>query len=538
MNTPSKFTTFPGNTPSVTAVRKPRDPYGDLLRDTRHITRDQATARETWLNGLSLEHKEDLLFELEMLLKGVVAWGNPRNHPFRRPRTPARTGDFYPHLRVAHATLSRSLAICTQLLGASPNRLALGRYLAVGAADLLQMPSTREVPSEGPLESLAALRNALVVSTELMAGLLLSERIPFRLFHSSMVVLQREIERNPHFNPLYTLEFRPEFDRIRAADVLETLQVVEQESCHRLAALLYLSHFRLMRMADLLRATAEEHGSSPRAYALLAAIRAETRSLVHVFRTRAGSLMGEAWERDVLRVPSQEVRNKFEGLSREMDKLSRVEAALQSAASLVRVEVRRAMEVEVPPCDVHASLDDFARQCGSVATGLREVLVRNVVQMTALLRGSIDPDRLLGDRGARRMNSAQLRAQVWMFALVTRAFVAKARQASRAPDDTWASGASQSFVQDYLHYFRAVGKVLAWETEYPHADRLVLTLLSLRDIDHLDGRNLTLAIAECELFGTWLHELHERISQRSELREVPFDKSAAGSALMLHLLRV
>ena len=68
-------------------------------------------------------------------------------------------------------------------------------------------------------------------------------------------------------------------------------------------------------------------------------------------------------------------------------------------------------------------------------------------------------------------------------------------------------------MQDYLHYFRAVGKVLAWETEYPHADRLVLTLLSLRDIDHLDGRNLTLAIAECELFGTWLHELHERISQ-------------------------
>lgn len=67
-------------TPSAGA-RRVRDPYADLLRDTRGLRKEQAAAREAWFAGLAWDRKEESLFELEMLLKGLVCFANPRNHP-------------------------------------------------------------------------------------------------------------------------------------------------------------------------------------------------------------------------------------------------------------------------------------------------------------------------------------------------------------------------------------------------------------------------------------------------------------------------
>ena len=91
MNNPSKP---PGSAPArleAITARRVRDPYADLLRDSRGMRREVAAAREAWLASLALDRKEDVLFELETLLKSFVAWSNPRNQP-PRANTP-RSGD-------------------------------------------------------------------------------------------------------------------------------------------------------------------------------------------------------------------------------------------------------------------------------------------------------------------------------------------------------------------------------------------------------------------------------------------------------------
>ena len=65
----------------IAAIPSERDVYANLLRDSRGLRRDQSSARDTWFAQLPWDQKEQTLFELEMLLKGLATFGNPRNHP-------------------------------------------------------------------------------------------------------------------------------------------------------------------------------------------------------------------------------------------------------------------------------------------------------------------------------------------------------------------------------------------------------------------------------------------------------------------------
>ncbi len=118
-------TPHPGGRAEPVASRRVRDPYADLLRDTRGLRREHAAARDAWYAGLAVDRKEDSLFELEMLLKGVAAWGNTRNHASAGSHDPLYVRNFRPHLAVARAVLLRCVALCGHLLG--PQRPAQPR---------------------------------------------------------------------------------------------------------------------------------------------------------------------------------------------------------------------------------------------------------------------------------------------------------------------------------------------------------------------------------------------------------------------------
>src|SRR6478752_60031 len=83
------------NRQSIVAAAPPRaDAYSDLLRDTRGLRREQSIAREQWLARLDSAHREEMLFELEVLLKGLACFANPRNHAGPPRRTAIVAQDY------------------------------------------------------------------------------------------------------------------------------------------------------------------------------------------------------------------------------------------------------------------------------------------------------------------------------------------------------------------------------------------------------------------------------------------------------------
>ncbi|MBI5517426.1 MAG: hypothetical protein HY909_26890 [Deltaproteobacteria bacterium] len=525
----------PRTDPSI-SPRRVRDPYADLLRDTRGLRRDQAAAREAWFTALSLDRKEDALFELEMLLKGLVAWGNPRNHPGPVPKIPVAARDFHPHLRVLQATVARAVAVSSALLTA-PRKVGYARYLPLAFSEEPRADIAREPLPDTPEDALASLRQALDVSAELLSGLAFADRLPYRLFYAAVVVLQREITRNAYFNPIAALEFRPEFDRIRVAEVLEALHSVEGEAAHRLCSLAYLGCFRLLRMVQLVAATVADSGGTWRALSLLSAVRSDARALVGVLLRRAGPMLADGLERELMRVPAGDLRVRFDALTRETERLSRLRASLVAVGAAVRAEVRRSLELQVPPCEAVASGADLATAALASASRLRDALQACVVQLTWALRGSADAERIFGDRQARRAASERVRQGAWMFALVTRAFVDKARTATGKVNDGWHNPSATDFVQNFVDYFRVLGQPLALETDYGPRDRLMHTLEALREADYIEPERLRTTVEVCEAYRAHLLEVCEAYGRREELRERPLDRRAAAESLRMYLGR-
>src|SRR5688572_25199483 len=85
----------------MVAIQRPvagRNAYAELLRDTRGMKREQQQARDAWFAALSTDRKDEILFELEVLLKGLACFANPRNHPGSGARRTFVSLDFRDHL--------------------------------------------------------------------------------------------------------------------------------------------------------------------------------------------------------------------------------------------------------------------------------------------------------------------------------------------------------------------------------------------------------------------------------------------------------
>lgn len=520
------------------APRRLRDPHADLLRDTRGMQRDQSVARETWLAALSLDRKEDVLLELEVTLKGIVLWADPRLQPTRPGLPPLRDRDFRPHVGVALAALSRAYSLSGRLLGAGHLHGALPRRLPMGFSEASRTEAWRESPTLTPVESLAALRSAVGVARELLQSLARVDRLSHRSFFAALATLRREVERNTCFNPLTLLEFRPEFDRIRSPDVLECLQLCETDTAHRLASLTFLSHFRLLRVVQMMAAAAADPSSAARAYVFLPVLRAESDALVDVLRDRAGGMLADTLERELMRLAATEVRARFDALTAESEQLGRTRAAMTAAALCLRASVRRSLERVIAPRGAPvteaAALAGFLEASGQ----LTETLQHGILRMVEVFRPGSDPERAVGDPGARRGATSQGRQWAWIFALITRAFAAKARKARHAAFERWSAAPSHEFITEYLRHYRELGQALAYETLYPHRDRFTHALTALSDVDFVDDHTLDALVADCEAFGAHLQLAVTSASERPEMRGVPLDKERAGELLRLHLLGV
>src|SRR5690606_4167380 len=143
----------------------------------------------------------------------------------------------------------------------------------------------------------------------------LARRVPFRMFYAVLTLMQREVGRNPVFNPLSALEFRPEFDRIKSPQVLDLIRSVPGDEARRLVALTFLSLFRMLRYLRLLSRISSELGNRRRngigrAYLVLSVLRSDARALSDYLRQHSGSLLAQCYERELLLVPAAHIRTR------------------------------------------------------------------------------------------------------------------------------------------------------------------------------------------------------------------------------------
>jgi hypothetical protein len=516
-----------------------RNAYAELLRDSRGLRREQQQARDAWFSRLAAEKKEEILFELEILLKGLACFANPRNHPGAGRRQTIVSYDFREQLGHARDGMARVVQLARSMLGEKDRAVVFQRYLET----VLPEDTSRTrlhytaMAQESPEASLFVLRHGLTNLIEVSAGLLRLPRVTYRLFYAQLALTMREISQSAFFNPLSALEFRPEFDRIGSAAVLELIQGVPVEHAHRIVALTFLSLFRMLRYLRLLDAIVLDHSdrtTAGRAYLVLAVLRSDGRALSNFLRRRAGELLAQGYEREIARIPCADIAARHDDLISEGRRLATIKDALTSVGQSVRLELRRAFEHDLPHAEVSTPEPEFRTRVMAATANLRPALELAILFLGRALGARLDSARVFDDLEARRATSSRLRQNTWMFAQITRAFASKTRVCDPT-SDRWNGTETYSFVRDFLGYFRAMGYPLLIMGEHARAPELLSALASLRDTDLLDPARLDAAARECEAFYDFLIQLFERTSRQGELTGVAFDRQAAARALMLYL---
>ena len=523
-----------------------RDVYANLLRDTRGLRRDQSATRDGWFAALPWEKKEDTLFELEMLLKGIACYGNQRNHPGNgHPGTghasapQAKTAvaqDFHEHMRVLRDASHRVVALTKTLLGDRERAYTFARYLETVVPEdatrgrLVQEQLTQDTPED----ALFVMRNSFGAFLDLSEGLLRLGRIGNRLYYAHHGIVVREIGRNTYFNPLMALEFRPELDRIQSAEVLEVLASARTESAHRVLALAFLTLFRCLRYTELVDHYASDPLGSRRAYVILAVLRSDVRALVKYLAQRAADSIADGFERDLLLIPSREIASRHRELAIEARGLAALRSAMEALASSLRLEVRRVFEHDLPPPEAAEPDNNLGPQMLLGMAQIRASLHAAIQALCQEVRPGAPLPELSADSAARRAGSDRLRREVWMFQQILRAFLAMSAVTSGSPD-VWLGHTGFQYVRDFLQHFRSIGYQLVRVHDYERLDPFLRALEELRDVDLLDPARMDLAVAECRAFSKFLGALFERVSSRAELRDMPFDKGAATDMLKVYL---
>jgi hypothetical protein len=512
------------------------DAYSDLLRDTRGLRRDQSAAREQWLQRASGSHREETLFELEVLLKGLACFANPRNHAGPPRRTVIVAQDFREALVISRDAMHRIVYLCRQLLGEGERAFVFQRYLEMLLPDdTARTRLVRGAPSQDtPEESLFLLRHALTNLLEVSGGITRLPRVPFRLFYAVMSVAHREVSHSAFFNPLVALEFRPEFDRITNARVLELMRQVPGEQARKLVALTFLALFRMLRYVALLEHVVKEARPAGLVHFVLSVLRSDARALTDYLRKQSGRQLADSYERELFKVPATQIVGRYDALLAEAHRLIAIKATLGGIAANVRLELRRAFEHDFMAPETAVTSEQVRAAVTTVVNNLRPALQNAVLVLGKALGARLDEHGVFDDASARRSLSIRLRRDVWMFAQIVRAFAAKAR-ATPSREDRWSGPSSLQFVREFLSYFDAMGYPLLRAADYPRFDAFLGALMALEETDLLDPVRLERAVGEAEQFYVFLSELFERIGERDELKGVPFDRRQAAEALKLYL---
>ncbi len=514
--------------------------YSDLLSRTRRLPKDQRTARDEWFAGLTIEAKDELLFEFEILLKGSACFANPRNHPGPPRRSPIVGTDFKDGMQLFDDGMQHATSLARQLLGPRDRTFVFHRYLeTVLPEDRIRGRLIHESGAQtSPEESLVALRHALTSTTEMIEGVLRAPRVNFRLFYAVMSLVQREIGQNAFFNPLTALEFRPEFDRIRSTQVLELIHSVRGDEAHRLVSLTFLSLFRMLRYLRLLSRIAVETTSRRRravgrAYLVLSVLRSDARALSDYLRQHSGVLLAESFDREIFSVARLDIHTESAALRSHGHRLIGIKSALEGIAGSLRLEMRRAFQHDLPAPDHRSSDHEFRVSLQKAVTNLRPAIRNAILFLGRALGVSLEEGGVFDDQAARRETSERLRRDVWMFAQIVRAFSTKAQHS--ATEDRWAAIQGFQYVREFLSYFQAMGYPLLRTADYPRFDAFMAAMGRLGDTDLVDPARLEDAIDECMAFNGFLQRLFEQISKRDVLRGVGFDRRGAAEALRLYL---
>ena len=474
--------------------------------------------RERWLRSVQVDGREELLFELEMLLRGLERYFHLHNVAVDARERPLVTRDFHEELEDVRDALDHAIRLVRQLLDPdSDSRLVFREYVKRQLADdrVRRVFLEEELEQDTPQEALFVLRQAFDALRTIVTHLLKLPACPLALFEDVGNLALREVLLNPFFRPFRPLEFRIEYDRIRSVRVLELLASLPEDE----RPLLGTTFLALFRLLHYLSYVGPGHAAPPppsksnghatptqplprRARVVLALVRSEAVSLVAFLRTEVAPHISTRRHKGAA---VRAVRD----IGREADRIARS----------VLPELER---------DPHAPLDAaiaFTKLFRAQVVALSDALTPGAPVTKDVDQLALRFDELVDSQEM----AHRLRKDLWVFSQLCRAAESALRK-----DDAQRSDDALEALRAYQGYFQDVSYQLLRYGDFEPFDRFTALLTELPWPPQGPGIRLRLA-EDLLVFGGVLEGTFHAVSRRALLKDRSFDRKDAEALKALFL---
>jgi hypothetical protein len=484
-----------GETDAVAGARRAvaHDFFFELMRDSQRVRAVYLAERERWVRGLPISGREEILFELEMLLRGIDRFFNLRNLFGDAP--PSQDRDWREELKSARDAVHRASHLSRRLIAEPQEQALLFRSFVEGslADDRARSRLGAELREQRtPEESLFLLRTGLVSHQNILDHLLNLDAAPQPLFVDVGRVLQHELFASRYFCPPTPLEFRAEYDRVGSVRLLEALRGQRNDKKRKAFAVALLASFRSLRSLRYVPAPPAPH--SRRVLVILALVWSEVQALIGYLDNDLPALVGA---------------DAAEATAAGRDAAAAIRSVLEGVPALLEVPLTERGQLDRQRDKL---VDATKEGVGAIARGLDPALGTRA---------------LFEDETVRLEQSERLRRDLWVFRELCRETARMLEAPSADPEQA-------EPLRAYAIDFRDVGYQLL-----RHSDRELFD----RFLDLLEGwwghsgestaARIQRLRNDCRRFGEILDRALELVGKRVELQRNPIDQRAYQQALAL-----
>lgn len=467
------------------AARVAPDYYAEHMRATQAARAGFLSERERWLRDLPVDGREELLFEFEMLLRGVERYFNVQNPVVGGE--PLVTHDFHAELEDVRDAINQAIRLARRLQDpGSDQKLVFRKYVETQLANdsVRRAFIEKDLDPDTPAESLFVLRESFDSLRTIIEHLLKLPVCNLNLYSDVGNLALREIVLNRYFRPFRPLEFRVEYDRLRSVRVLDVLSALPQET-RPLFTTAFLGLFRMLHYLSYVEGPAR---GERRVHVLLALVHSEAVSLSGFLRAEVAPHAGPRNLKAASLRAARDIAREIQRIAREL--LTRLEGDKEAADKAAAA---------------------FTTLFRSQVVALAEALA------PGLATGEDAFEQLVSSQEA----ALRLRRDLWVFAQLCRS----AENALRADD---VKGAEQAIhaIESFLGFFQDVSYQLLRYSDYDAFDRFGALLTELPWPPEGPGIRLRLA-EDIRQFCQTLEATWAAVGRRSLLQGRNFDRKEA-----------
>lgn len=466
--------------------------------------REIINQRNQWFHCLEAPKKQQKLFELEVLLKGLDRFFNLANQPISQ-RDGIVNRDFTNEINVIRNTVGRLVRLLQSLLPEEDNRaLHFRNYIESRLLSDYQRAKLieRALLQRTPEESLYVLCHSFINFQEVLQAVTSQAKNSYFIFYNVEQLIAREIAGSRFFNPFRAAGFAPHYDVIRSPRFARAARGIGDPTLRKHFSVIFLMMFKLLRYLTFVNPEVKNLEPLKDSLLIFALIHSESQLLIDLMEQEMPALVRG---RDSL---PPEMKQSLLG-------------HLDSIAYQLTVELKKIFELELRDGaqseEVNLLRTGITRSRGLLAN----IYQQGIVSLIQVFEPDLPGREVFPDFVSRLEESLKLRRDVWLFHKVIEN-LERVIEEARAKGEVIPIIESIKTLRNFIFYYQNLSFQLVrcydrdeFQEFFQRVDKFAVA-----DVEH--PSRMEHFKTDLHAFKMFLETTLANINNRAELQGIPF----------------